>query len=231
MAAAQPPPSGPRCAFSRRHPPDREEFGRFRRPAPGNTPYAVIREAFSTRHFPLTFPLFSCIWRKCRRTHRRRKEFLCHPTVKVTVAAFSRFPISRADRSLRPPAGRQLARRSPCVSFFPFLPSPLSGNASSLPPTRARAFSSFARALMIPARRRTSVCPQKCAAFQTEMALERFTFEKGENARRRHSAARPKVSGKTAFFPRNDRPYGLKCKAFQTEIAPDRPTPKEENHP
>ncbi len=32
-------------------------------------------------------------------------------------------------------------------------------------------------------------------------------------------AARPKVSGKTAFFPRNDRPYGLKCAAFQTEIA------------
>ncbi|MDM8215646.1 hypothetical protein QUW15_05695 [Desulfovibrio piger] len=35
----------------------------------------------------------------------------------------------------------------------------------------------------------------------------------------RHSAARPKVSGKTALFPRNDRPYGLKCKAFQTENA------------
>ncbi|WP_300810278.1 hypothetical protein, partial [uncultured Desulfovibrio sp.] len=37
-----------------------------------------------------------------------------------------------------------------------------------------------------------------------------------------HSAARPKVSGKTAFFPRNDRPYGLKCKAFQTENALER---------
>ncbi len=37
--------------------------------------------------------------------------------------------------------------------------------------------------------------------------------------KRRHSAARPKVSGKTAFFPRNDRPYGLKRAAFQTEIA------------
>ncbi|WP_300810593.1 hypothetical protein, partial [uncultured Desulfovibrio sp.] len=35
-------------------------------------------------------------------------------------------------------------------------------------------------------------------------------------------AARPKVSGKTALFPRNDRPYGLKCKAFQTEIALER---------
>ncbi len=35
------------------------------------------------------------------------------------------------------------------------------------------------------------------------------------------SAARPKVSGKTALFPRNDRPYGLKRKAFQTEIAPE----------
>ncbi|MCI7569182.1 MAG: hypothetical protein MSH25_07470 [Desulfovibrio sp.] len=49
--------------------------------------------------------------------------------------------------------------------------------------------------------------------------LERFTFEKGENARRRHNAARPEVSGKIAFFPRNDRPYGLKRAAFQTEIA------------
>ena len=49
--------------------------------------------------------------------------------------------------------------------------------------------------------------------------LERFNFEKGETRRRQHSAARPKVSGKTAFFPRNDRPYGLKCTAFQTENA------------
>ncbi|MCI7567768.1 MAG: hypothetical protein MSH25_00095, partial [Desulfovibrio sp.] len=49
--------------------------------------------------------------------------------------------------------------------------------------------------------------------------IERFTFEKGENARRQHSAARPEVSGKTALFPRNDRPYGLKRAAFQTEIA------------
>ena len=30
---------------------------------------------------------------------------------------------------------------------------------------------------------------------------------------------RPKVSGKTVLFPRNDRPYGLKRTAFQTEIA------------
>ena len=48
---------------------------------------------------------------------------------------------------------------------------------------------------------------------------ERFTCEKDKNARRRHSAARPELSGKTALFPRNDRPYGLKCFAFQTEIA------------
>ena len=39
------------------------------------------------------------------------------------------------------------------------------------------------------------------------------------NARRQHSAARPKVSGTTTFFPRNARPYGLKRKAFQTENA------------
>ena len=50
------------------------------------------------------------------------------------------------------------------------------------------------------------------------MFLERFNFEKGETRRRQHSA-RPKVSGKTALFPRNDRPYGLKCEAFQTENA------------
>ena len=29
---------------------------------------------------------------------------------------------------------------------------------------------------------------------------ERLAFEKGKNARLRHSAARPEVSGKTAFF-------------------------------
>ena len=62
---------------------------------------------------------------------------------------------------------------------------------------------------------------------------ERFTFETrtarppGRAEKRVFSskrqalerAARPKVSGKTALFPRNDRPYGLKCEAFQTEIA------------
>ncbi|MDM8216131.1 hypothetical protein QUW15_08220 [Desulfovibrio piger] len=36
------------------------------------------------------------------------------------------------------------------------------------------------------------------------------------------SAARPKVSGKTVFFSRNDRPYGLKCEAFQTKNALER---------
>ena len=36
-------------------------------------------------------------------------------------------------------------------------------------------------------------------------------------ARRRHSAARPKAGGKIAFFPRNVRPYGLKREAFQAE--------------
>ena len=46
--------------------------------------------------------------------------------------------------------------------------------------------------------------------------LERAAFEKGDT---RRSAARPGVSGKTAFFPRNDRPYGLKSKAFQAENA------------
>ncbi len=42
---------------------------------------------------------------------------------------------------------------------------------------------------------------------------ERFTFEKGEARSERK---------KNAFFPRNDRPYGLKRAAFQTEIALDK---------
>ncbi|MDM8215961.1 hypothetical protein QUW15_07330, partial [Desulfovibrio piger] len=54
---------------------------------------------------------------------------------------------------------------------------------------------------------------------EPKSGLERFNFEKGETRRRRHSAARPKASGKTAFFPRNDRPYDLKRAAFQTEKA------------
>ena len=46
--------------------------------------------------------------------------------------------------------------------------------------------------------------------------LERFNFEKGET--RGVRAARPGVSGKR-FFPRNDRPQGLKRTAFQAEKA------------
>ena len=59
----------------------------------------------------------------------------------------------------------------------------------------------------------------KANAFRTlrsaeaQRLLERFIFKK-ENARRRHSAARPKVSEKNAVFPRNDRPYGLECEAL-----------------
>ena len=34
------------------------------------------------------------------------------------------------------------------------------------------------------------------------------------------SAARPELSGNTALFPLNERPYGLRCKAFQTENDP-----------
>ena len=45
-----------------------------------------------------------------------------------------------------------------------------------------------------------------------------YLFQR-RNTRRRHSAARPKVSGKSAVFLRNDRPYGLKRTAFQTENA------------
>lgn len=49
-------------------------------------------------------------------------------------------------------------------------------------------------------------------------ALERFAFEK----EKREAAAqrrRAKPGGRTAFFPRNGRPCGLECRAFQTEIA------------
>ena len=41
-----------------------------------------------------------------------------------------------------------------------------------------------------------------------------------------HSAARPGVSEKIAFFPRNDRPYDLKRSAFQTENAYERKNEK-----
>ncbi len=49
-------------------------------------------------------------------------------------------------------------------------------------------------------------------------AVERFVFEKSKT-RWRHSATRPKPSGMTVFFPRNDRPYGLEREAVQTENA------------
>ena len=39
------------------------------------------------------------------------------------------------------------------------------------------------------------------------------------NARQQYSTARPELIGKTAVFPRNDRPYGLKREVFQTEKA------------
>ena len=49
-----------------------------------------------------------------------------------------------------------------------------------------------------------------------------FCLCKRQRARRRHSAARSKVSRKTAFFPRNARPYGLEREAFQREMLLDR---------
>ena len=49
---------------------------------------------------------------------------------------------------------------------------------------------------------------------------ERFTFEKGENARRRHSATRPKVSGKTLFF-RERQTAWFETPALQTETTLD----------
>ena len=50
--------------------------------------------------------------------------------------------------------------------------------------------------------------------------LERFNFEKDETRRRQHSAARPKVSGKTAFFPRNgkNRVFSAKRQAVWFEM-------------
>ena len=47
--------------------------------------------------------------------------------------------------------------------------------------------------------------------FQSVLPLQRA------KAWRQHSAARSELSGKTALFPRNDRPYGLKRTAFQSE--------------
>ena len=53
--------------------------------------------------------------------------------------------------------------------------------------------------------------------WQSNPALERSTFEKGET---RGAQRRPAQSErKDSVFPRNDRPYGLKRTAFQTEIA------------
>ena len=44
-----------------------------------------------------------------------------------------------------------------------------------------------------------------------------FSFSKMKDEA--SSAARPELCGKTALFPRNDRPHGLKRAAFQTENA------------
>ena len=46
-------------------------------------------------------------------------------------------------------------------------------------------------------------CPLRQRKKTLLFHLERFNFEKDETRRRQHSAARPKVSGKTALFPRN----------------------------
>lgn len=52
--------------------------------------------------------------------------------------------------------------------------------------------------------------------------MERFVFFNGKTRGARCNAARPKTSGKTAFFPRSDRSYGLEREAFQTQKALDR---------
>lgn len=49
--------------------------------------------------------------------------------------------------------------------------------------------------------------------------VQRVLPLKRRNARRQHSAVRPELVGTTAFFARNDSPYGLKCFTFQTEKA------------
>ena len=48
--------------------------------------------------------------------------------------------------------------------------------------------------------------------FQSVLPLQRA------KAWRQHSAARSELSGKTALFPRNDRPYGLKRKRFKLKM-------------
>ena len=63
--------------------------------------------------------------------------------------------------------------------------------------------------------------PEKfaCAcAWLSEIALERFTFEKGETRGGGTAPPGPKRAGKTAFFPRNDRPYGLKRERFKLKL-------------
>ena len=66
----------------------------------------------------------------------------------------------------------------------------------------------------------------KANAFRTlrsaeaQRLLERFIFKK-ENARRRHSAVRPKVSEKKRAFPRNGKPRDGMCPArFSGAILP-----------
>ena len=52
-----------------------------------------------------------------------------------------------------------------------------------------------------------------------DILLERFTFEKGKT--RGGGTAHPgqNLAEKQRFFSRIGRPYGLKCRAFQTENA------------
>ena len=50
-------------------------------------------------------------------------------------------------------------------------------------------------------------------------SIGRVTFEKGETQSGGQRPPRPKESEKIVLFPRNDRPYGLKGEAFQTEKA------------
>ena len=49
-----------------------------------------------------------------------------------------------------------------------------------------------------------STCGKRRVAMDRTLCL----FQR-QSARRRHSVARPKPLGMTAFFPRNDRPYGF----------------------
>ena len=69
---------------------------------------------------------------------------------------------------------------------------------------------------------RFAVMAQKTHARKGADVRGAFFMFPGDGRGIADSIARSEESGKTAFFPRNDRPYGVKREAFQTENALNR---------